>query len=207
MPVTKGMPSLYESEHIGPDETGDNINAKRSANYVWDGGNWQRMVQPSGGGTVTNDGSFAKESGGNLDTLVANQTNSNQKTQITNFPATQPISGSVTANTNLIPVGTSLNTYSVRITTSTTTTPISSTCYISSITIVTTAGQAATTLTIQDKSGTPLILVDGLATTSTLVGTPPVLNFQTPIKMTGGIDIVTAGVTPASNNVWINFYA
>jgi len=35
-----------ESEHIGPLDTGDNISAKRTANYVWDGSAWQRMVQP-----------------------------------------------------------------------------------------------------------------------------------------------------------------
>lgn len=107
---------------------------------------------------------------------------------------------------SLAPASTALNTYSVRITTSTTTTPTAATCYVSSITVVTTTGNAATTLTIQDKSGTPLILIDGLSTTSTLVGNPQPLNFQTPIKMVGGIDIITTGVTPASNNVWINFY-
>jgi len=35
-----------ESEHIGPDYTGDNISAKKVANYVWDGSNWNRMTQP-----------------------------------------------------------------------------------------------------------------------------------------------------------------
>ena len=35
-----------ESEHIGPDYTGDNISAKKVANYVWGGTDWQRMVQP-----------------------------------------------------------------------------------------------------------------------------------------------------------------
>jgi hypothetical protein len=35
-----------EAEHIGPDYTGDNISAKKVANYVWDGGAWNRMVQP-----------------------------------------------------------------------------------------------------------------------------------------------------------------
>ena len=49
-----------ESEHIGPDYTGDNISAKKSANYVWNSGNslWERMTQPvvSGGGTEYADG-------------------------------------------------------------------------------------------------------------------------------------------------------
>lgn len=109
-------------------------------------------------------------------------------------------------NNGLMPSGTALNTYSVQISTSTTTTPTASTCYISSIVIVTVTGVAATTLTIQDKSGTPLILVDGLATTNTLAGAPVPINFQTPIKMVSGIDIVTAGVSPATNNVWIDYY-
>lgn len=35
-----------EAEHIGPDYTGDNISAKKTANYVWNGSAWQRMTQP-----------------------------------------------------------------------------------------------------------------------------------------------------------------
>ena len=35
-----------EAEHIGPDYTGDNISAKKVANYVWNGSSWGRMVQP-----------------------------------------------------------------------------------------------------------------------------------------------------------------
>jgi len=35
-----------EAEHIGPDYTGDNISAKKTANYVWNGSSWDRMVQP-----------------------------------------------------------------------------------------------------------------------------------------------------------------
>jgi hypothetical protein len=32
-----------QAEHIGPTDTGDNIEAKRVASYAWDGSNWQRM--------------------------------------------------------------------------------------------------------------------------------------------------------------------
>lgn len=32
-----------QAEHIGPTDTGDNIEAKRVANYVWDGSDWARM--------------------------------------------------------------------------------------------------------------------------------------------------------------------
>jgi hypothetical protein len=48
-----GLNSITASEHIGPNATGDNIEAKRIGNYVWDGANWQRMTQPSGGGGDT----------------------------------------------------------------------------------------------------------------------------------------------------------
>lgn len=54
-------PRITKAEHIGPNDTGDNIEAKRSANYVWDSGSssWVRATQATGGGTVANDGSFA----------------------------------------------------------------------------------------------------------------------------------------------------
>jgi len=44
----QGSESITQAEHISPDKTGDNIQAKRTANYVWDGSNWQRMAQPGG---------------------------------------------------------------------------------------------------------------------------------------------------------------
>lgn len=45
-PYTKGSESINQAEHISPEKTGDNIDAKRTANYVWNGSSWQRMVQP-----------------------------------------------------------------------------------------------------------------------------------------------------------------
>lgn len=42
------VPSIVKAEHIGPDDTGDNIEAKRVANYVWGGSTWSRMSQPGG---------------------------------------------------------------------------------------------------------------------------------------------------------------
>lgn len=45
------------SEHIGPEQTGDNIDAKRSANYIWDGSGWVRQTAAaSGGATEYTDG-------------------------------------------------------------------------------------------------------------------------------------------------------
>lgn len=40
------VPSVTGAEHIGPQQTGDNIEAKRVAGYVWNGSEWQRMTQP-----------------------------------------------------------------------------------------------------------------------------------------------------------------
>lgn len=45
------QPSISQAEHIGPNDTGDNISAKKVAIYVWDGANWTRMgngLVPSG---------------------------------------------------------------------------------------------------------------------------------------------------------------
>lgn len=118
---------------------------------------------------------------------------------------TQPISGTVTSNTNLAPSSTALNTYSVHITTNTTNTPTSSTAYISSVAISNEVGGTTSTITIQDKQGTPLKLVNGVATTA-LTTAPTILNFQTPIKMVSGIDIITAGAVAATVDVWVNYY-
>lgn len=47
-PFTDGEGEVSRAEHISPRKTGDNIQAKRVASYVWDGSNWQRMTQPGG---------------------------------------------------------------------------------------------------------------------------------------------------------------
>lgn len=101
--------------------------------------------------------------------------------------------------------GTALNTYAVRITTNTTTTPTSSTAYISSITITTEVAGTTSTVTIRDKQGTPQVLVNGLTTTAASL-TPTVINFQTPVKMVSGIDIITAGAVAGTVDVWVNYY-
>lgn len=101
--------------------------------------------------------------------------------------------------------GTALNTPSYHITTNTTTTPTSSTAYISSIVISNEVGGTTSTITIQDKQGTPLKLVNGVATTA-LTTAPTIMNFQTPVKMVSGIDIITAGAVAATVDVWINYF-
>ena len=37
------VPSVVAAEHIGPEATGDNIEAKRVAVYNWNGEEWERM--------------------------------------------------------------------------------------------------------------------------------------------------------------------
>lgn len=37
------LPRIAKAEHIGPQDTGDNIEAKRVANYVWNGVDWERQ--------------------------------------------------------------------------------------------------------------------------------------------------------------------
>lgn len=111
----------------------------------------------------------------------------------------------INVNTGTSPISTSLNTFSVRLTTNTTTTPVASTAYISSIAISSEIGGTTSTVTIQDKQGTPLKLVNGLATTA-LTTAPTIINFQTPVKMVSGIDIITAGAVAATIDVWVNYY-
>lgn len=43
-PYNEGSQSIQKAEHISPNKTGDNIEAKRVANYAWNGGlgQWQR---------------------------------------------------------------------------------------------------------------------------------------------------------------------
>lgn len=114
-------------------------------------------------------------------------------------------STSLRVNTQSSPDGTLLNTYSVHLTSNATTTPTAATAYISSISISSEVGGTTSTVSIQDKQGTPLKLVNGFSTTS-LTTTPTTINFQTPVKMTSGIDIITAGAVAATIDVWINYY-
>ena len=49
----KDMATPDNAEHIGLEQTGDNIEAKRVANYVWTGTAWERMAQPGGSDGAT----------------------------------------------------------------------------------------------------------------------------------------------------------
>lgn len=101
--------------------------------------------------------------------------------------------------------GLTFNPFSQHITANGTNTPTAATAYISSMAISNEVGGTTSTITIQDKQGTPLKLVNGVATTA-LTTAPTVVNFQTPVKMVGGIDIITAGAVAATVDVWINYY-
>lgn len=45
---TQGSESITQAEHISPAKTGDNIQAKRVVNYVWNGSTWERASSTSG---------------------------------------------------------------------------------------------------------------------------------------------------------------
>lgn len=105
----------------------------------------------------------------------------------------------------VMPAGTALNTYEVLLTTNTTTTPTATLSYISSIVITVDTAGTTSSVTIADKSGTPVTLVNGLSTATAFLA-PTIYNFQTPIKMTGGFTIVTAGAVAATVSVWVNYY-
>lgn len=38
------VPRITRAEHIGPNDTGDNIEAKRVAQYAWNGLTWERSA-------------------------------------------------------------------------------------------------------------------------------------------------------------------
>lgn len=60
MPDFQGSESITQAEHISPNKTGDNVQAKRTANYVWNSSTleWERMTQPGGSSGTTSYESF-----------------------------------------------------------------------------------------------------------------------------------------------------
>jgi hypothetical protein len=90
--------------------------------------------------------------------------------------------------------------FASHITSKTTTTPVASTCYVSSIAISVTGAGSSQTLVIQNKEATPKVLYT--AGTAIAIGNT-YLNFAEPILMTSGIDIVTAGTTAGTQDVFV----
>lgn len=169
----------------GVASTSTNANlAVRNRNTVYNGTTWDR--QP---GTTNGAYNLIRDAAGNA--------------RGANVDASNNLMVNVAGG--LVPSGTALNTYSVHLTTNATTTPTASTAYISAISVSSEVAGTTSTVTIQDKQGTPLKLVNGLSTTA-LTTTPTTVNFQTPVKMVSGIDIVTAGAVAATIDVWINYY-
>lgn len=89
------------------------------------------------------------------------------------------------------------------ITTKTTTTVTSTTAYVSAIGICVTGAGTTQTLTIQNKEGTAKVLYT--AGTAIAVGNT-YIQFEVPIVMTGGIDIVTGGTTAGTQDVFITYW-
>jgi hypothetical protein len=113
---------------------------------------------------------------------------------------------SIVSSDGIQPNNTALTPYSTRISTNTTTTPTSNTAYVSSISICVETVGTTSTIDIRDKAGTPVYLVRSLATTAIPASGNFVFNFQKPVLMTSGIDIITAGGGAAVLGVKISYY-
>jgi hypothetical protein len=59
-----------QSEHIGPSSSGDNIDAKKVANYGWDGANWLRQPVPLIDQSYDYIGFSNADTNGNYQTIV-----------------------------------------------------------------------------------------------------------------------------------------
>lgn len=89
-------------------------------------------------------------------------------------------------------------------TTKTTVTPVAQTVTLYEVVVNTSNAGTSWTLTVQDKQGTPAILVSALALATTQ--NPLILNFgPTGIKMTGGIDFITGGTTAGVADFWVTY--
>jgi hypothetical protein len=95
--------------------------------------------------------------------------------------------------------------YNARITTATTTTPVSKTAQVYTIVINVTGTPTSETITIQNKEGTPKILYASAAL-SAASASPIVIAVPVGFQMTSGIDIITGGtVGTGVVNVWITY--
>ncbi len=89
------------------------------------------------------------------------------------------------------------------ITSNTTTTITSSTAYVSSLVITCTGVGTTETIVIRNKEGTPKVLYQSPTLT---LGTVTPLPLAEPIIATSGIDIITAGVSAATVDVFITYW-
>ena len=83
--------AVTQSEHIDPTITGDNIPAKRVANYNWDGTNWYRGI----GGLFTkpyNELDWSNpDAGGNYQTIISKLSGTTQQTLTLTYDASNNV--------------------------------------------------------------------------------------------------------------------
>lgn len=96
--------------------------------------------------------------------------------------------------------------YAVHITSAGTTTVTSATCYVSTVVISCSNAGTTYTIKIQNKEGTPKILIPQYTLTVPTNGAPNTnLLWDEPVIMTGGVDLVTTG-TPGVVDVWVTYW-
>jgi hypothetical protein len=95
--------------------------------------------------------------------------------------------------------------YSTHITTNTTVTVVSTTCYLRSIAIGVPNAGTTWTLVIRNKEATPKTVYIASGTGGAVSTGTVGLSWDEPIIMTGGIDIVTSGGTPGVADVFLTY--
>lgn len=153
------------------------------------------------------DGSFTDVSSSNPlpVSLASNQSVNNAQVNGANVVT------SVTGVQDVMPrkrtgsTGLSPNYFAARITGKVTTNVTAATAYVQSIVIACSAAGSSWTLTIQNKEATAKILVPAMTLTVPTTG-PIAIQFQEPILMTSGIDIVTAGTTAGTVDVYVTYW-
>jgi hypothetical protein len=88
------------------------------------------------------------------------------------------------------------------ITTNATTIITAATAFIEQIVIVCSNAGTAWALRVQNREGTPKILIPAFTLAVPTDGKPIVHYFEEPLPMEAGIEIVTAGTTPGIVDVW-----
>jgi hypothetical protein len=93
--------------------------------------------------------------------------------------------------------------FRARITANATTGITAESCTIREITISPNAVGTAWTLQIQDKAGSPFILIPSFTLSVPANGMPTIIKWDNGVRMDSGIDIVTGGTAAGAVAVWI----
>ncbi len=160
---------------------------------------------------VTNAGTFAVQAtlqastGVDIGKLTANQ--SVNTAQVNGGTTVASVTGvqDVMPRKRTGATGLSPNYYATRITSKATTTPTAATAYVSVITFACSAAGTAWTFVVQNKEATPKILVPSITLTVPTTGAV-IMQFNEPVLMTSGIDIVTGGTTAGTVDVFITYW-